>query len=138
MKKISFKKFIPGIAWFFVILYLLCLPGKDVPKINWIEKIPIFDKWVHAGLFGGLTLLFSWPFYKSSFTKRERINYFIKIAIASSFLGLAYEFVQKFFIAGRDYDLMDWAADSFGALIAFWFCSNKFSNDAKSYKNTSE
>lgn len=138
MNKISFIKFLPGIAWFFIVMYLLCLPGNDVPKIGWTDNIPLFDKDVHAGLFGGLTFLFCFPFYKSSFNKKQRLQYFIKIAIAASVWGLALEFVQKFFIAGRDYDLLDWAADSFGALIAFWFCSKKFSNDAKSYKSTSE
>ncbi len=130
--KISFIKFIPGIAWFFLVMYLLCLPGGDVPDISWTNSIPFFDKWVHAALFGGLTLLFCWPFYKSSFSKKERLNYFIKIAISASVLGLAYEFIQKYFIAGRDYDLLDWAADSFGALIALWLCSKIFLNDAKS------
>jgi VanZ family protein len=124
--KLSFKKFIPGIAWFFVITYLLCLPGNEVPKISWTAKIPLFDKWVHAALFGGLTFLFCWPFYRSSFNAKERLHYFIKIAISASILGLAFEFIQKYFIAGRDYDLLDWAADSLGALIAYWFCKRKF------------
>ena len=136
--RISFIKFIPGIAWFFVIMYLLCLPGNDVPEISWTDNIPFFDKWVHAGLFGGLTFLFCWPFYRSIFNKKERLHYFIKIAISASILGLTYEFIQKYFIPGRDYDLIDWVADSFGALIGYWFCSKKFRNDAKSYKSTSE
>ena len=129
--KLSFKKFIPGIAWFFLITYLLCLPGSEVPEISWTDKIPLFDKWVHAALFGGLTFLFCWPFYRSSFDQKESLHYFIKIAISASILGLAFEFIQKYFIPGRDYDLLDWVADSLGAFIAYWFCREKFSNAPK-------
>jgi VanZ family protein len=130
--KLSFKKFIPGIAWFFLITYLLCIPGNEVPEISWTDNIPFFDKWVHAALFGGLTLLFCWPFYKSSFKNEERFQYFIRIAVSASILGLAFEFIQKYFVPGRDYDLLDWAADSFGVLVAFLLCSKLFGNDAKS------
>ncbi len=135
--KISFKKFIPGIAWFFVVLFLICLPGKAIPKIGWLEGIN-FDKLVHMGIFALLAALFCWPVYNSSLSKKKRIKYFIKIAIATSVWGLATELIQKYFIVGRDYELLDWAADSLGALIAFWFCSKKFSNDEQRYKGTSE
>ncbi|MDQ6755566.1 MAG: VanZ family protein [Bacteroidota bacterium] len=130
MQKISFKKFLPGIAWFFIVLYLTCLPGNDLPKIGWLTKIIFFDKWVHIGLFGMLMFLFCFPFYRSSFTAKERLYYFIKIAIAVSVWGLTIEFIQKYFVPGRSFDLLDWFADSLGAAIAYWFCSKKFRNDA--------
>ena len=126
--KLSFKKFLPGIAWFFVVLVLICLPGKEIPKIGWLININ-FDKAVHIGIFGLVTVLFCWPFYRSDVTTTHRINYFIKIAIATSLWGLTTEFIQKFWIPGRSFDLLDWAADSLGAAIAFWFCQKKFSND---------
>lgn len=122
--KIFLKKFIPGIAWFFIVLYIMCLPGSDIPSANWLSSI-YFDKWVHVGVFALLVLLLCWPFYKSDFNKRERLQYFIKIAIAASIWGLTIEFIQKYFVPGREFDLLDWAADSLGALIAFWFCRKK-------------
>jgi len=121
----SFKKFIPGIAWFFVVMVLICLPGKDIPQIGWLTSIN-FDKAVHVGVFGLLAVLFCWPFYNSSFSNKERLHYFIKIAIVTSIWGLTTEFIQKFFIPSRSFDLLDWAADSIGALLAFWFCRKKF------------
>ncbi|HEX7457474.1 MAG TPA: VanZ family protein [Ginsengibacter sp.] len=125
MQKISIKKFLPGIAWFFLVLVLTCLPGNDLPKIGWLDKI-YFDKWVHIGMFGGLTFLFCWPFYKSQFSNRQRLYYFIKITIAVSIWGLTIEFIQKFYVTGRSFDLLDWAADSLGAFIAFLFCRKWF------------
>ena len=121
MKKISFKKFIPGIAWFFIVLLLLCaFPGKDLPKVDWLTNIDYYDKVVTYWCIWVLTVLFCWPFYKSSFNKQERLQYFLKIAIVASIWGLTMEFIQKFFIPGRSFDLLDWAADSLGAFIAYF------------------
>ncbi len=126
LQKISYKKFIPGIAWFFVILFLICLPGKDVPEVGWLSSIPNFDKIVHITIFGVLAALLSWPLKRSSFNNKRRIQYFIGITIAVSIWGLTTEFIQKLFISGRNFDLLDWVADTFGALLAFLFCSKRF------------
>ena len=125
MKPLTIKSFIPGIAWFFVVLILICLPGKDIPKIGWLTGIDI-DKVIHVAIFGLLTILFCRPFNKSPVNKKERLQYFIKIAIATSIWGLTTEFIQKYFVPGRFFDMMDWASDSLGALIAFWFCRKRF------------
>jgi len=125
MQGVRFIKFLPGIAWFFIVLVLTTMPGNDVPQEPWFDGI-YFDKWVHAGMFGGLTLLFSWPFYKSNFSSQQRLHYFIKIALAASIWGLAIEFIQRFYAINRDFDLLDWAADSFGALVAFFICKKLF------------
>jgi hypothetical protein len=125
MQRIPLKKFLPGIAWFFIVLVLTCMPGQDVPKIGWLDGI-YFDKWVHAGMFGGLTFLFCWPFYKSGFSRQKRLHYFIKIALSASIWGLAIEFIQKFFITSRDFELLDWAADSVGVFLAFFLCKKWF------------
>ncbi len=124
MEKISFKKFLPGIAWFFIIMVLTCLPGSDLPKIGWLNKIH-FDKWVHVGMFTILVFLFSLPFFKSHLSLAKKINYFLWITITASFWGLAIEFIQKYFVVGRSFDLLDWAADSAGALISFFYCRNR-------------
>ncbi|MCW3092087.1 MAG: hypothetical protein JWP81_3156 [Ferruginibacter sp.] len=115
----------PGIAWFFVVLVLLCLPGQDIPSVNWLSKI-FFDKWVHTGIFGLLALLFMMPFAFSSMENKEKLQYFIRIAIATSLWGLTTEFIQKYWIPGRSFDLFDWAADSLGAFTAFIFCIKKY------------
>jgi len=119
--KIHSKKFIPGIAWFFVVLVLMCLPGEDLPPTDWLH-INFLDKWLHVCVFGLLVFLFCLPFYRSAFNRTERKYYFIKIALSVSIWGLAIEFIQKFFIPGRSFDLLDWAADSLGALLSFFIC----------------
>ena len=122
---ISIKKFIPGIAWFFLVLFLMCLPGNEFPKhIEWLEKIH-FDKFVHIGLFGILALLWMWPYVKSNIDSKEKLQTIFKIALAVSVWGLTIEFIQKFFIPFRSFDLWDWAADTVGAFIAWLYMKKK-------------
>ena len=125
MNAVEKKHFIPGIAWFFVVLFLLCMPGNDFPKTGWLDKI-FFDKWVHVGVFGLLALLFMIPFGVADLDRREKFQYFLRIAIATSIWGLATEFIQKYFTTGRSFDLLDWACDSFGALVVLLYCRRKF------------
>ncbi len=127
-QRIRFINFLPGIAWFFLIIFLTCLPGKDLPTIGWLEGI-FFDKWVHIGLFGLLTFLFSYPIFNTDWTVKGKIYYCLLIAILSSLWGLGIEFIQKYYVTGRSFDLFDWAADSVGALIAFWICSLKIKKE---------
>jgi VanZ family protein len=117
---LTIKNFIPGIAWFFLLLVLMCLPGSSFPKTdNFFDKI-FFDKWVHAGLFAVLAFLFLLPISKSSLGNKRVIA--IKIVVAVCIWGLGIEFIQKYCIPRRSFDLWDWAADSAGALAAyFWF-----------------
>lgn len=125
-KPIHFKKFLPGIAWFLFVLVLLCLPGHDVPEEPEWLAIPDFDKLIHAVLFGGIVFWFCLPFKKSAMPAGDKINLFLRISIACIVWGLATELIQKFFIPGRQFALMDWAADSIGAIVAFFVCRKFF------------
>jgi len=119
---INLKKFLPGIAWFFLVLILICLPGDDLPKVgDWMSAI-YFDKWVHVGLFSILAFLFMIPFCNSDIPLTIKWSFIIKIAISVSIWGLTTEFIQKFFIPGRSFDLLDWAADSVGVVLAVFVC----------------
>lgn len=113
------KKFVPGSIWFLIMCVLLFMPGTDVPKAdNWMEKI-FFDKWVHSGIFGLLTLLWMWPVAKSNLPdKQKKINFLI-IAFLFIAWGLSTEFIQKYYCTSRGFDLWDWAADTFGITVAY-------------------
>jgi hypothetical protein len=118
---IARKKFIPGIAWFFLILVLVCTPGKDLPKVgDWFSLLDV-DKLIHAGIFGVLAFLFMYPFLKSGLPKKQQWYYCIKIALATCIYGYITELLQKYYIPGRSYDLIDFTADSIGGLLALIF-----------------
>ena len=127
-KPIPVKRFIPGITWFFLVLVLMCLPGSDIPAVDdWLNHI-YFDKWVHFGLFAVLVFSFIYPVTKLPLGQKVKRQTALKIAIAACIWGFVIELIQKFFISERSFDLVDWAADSFGVLIAYIFCRRKFLN----------
>ncbi|MFS8082373.1 MAG: VanZ family protein [Ginsengibacter sp.] len=120
MKPTGIRKFLPGIAWFFIICFLVFLPGKDVPSLGWMDNLQI-DKFVHAFLFFMLILFFYAPFYKIASSAKQRKNSLILLCIAGVIWGISIEFIQKYYVPGRSFDLWDWAADSFGIALAFLF-----------------
>ena len=126
-KRSPVKSFIPGIAWFFLVLILICLPGSKIPTVEtWLNDI-YFDKWVHAGLFGMLVFLFIYPIYKKlTLPSQTKKIWAIKIALVAVIWGLTTEFIQKFFIPDRSFDIYDLAADSFGILVAYNWCRIKY------------
>jgi VanZ family protein len=119
-KRIPYKYFLPGIAWFFIGAILTLMPGRDVPQVGWLDRITGFDKVVHASLFGGLVLLFTLPLIKMHLYFQQKIHFLIRLSLATIVWGITVEFLQKFFIPGRDFDLLDWAADALGVFIALW------------------
>lgn len=127
-KELHIKKFIPGIAWFFLVLILVCIPGYDLPQVdNWLIEIN-FDKFIHTGLFGVLAYLFMLPIVRSGLPKKEKWNYLIKITIAIIIWGITTELIQKFFIPGRSFNLSDWAADGLGGVMALIYFKTRFKN----------
>ena len=123
MKPLSIKNFIPGIAWFFVVMVLICLPGKDIPGNSMFELLQ-FDKFAHTSIFGLMVILFIRPIAMSNMDKQLKLNYYTRIAVSVAIWGLATEFIQLFFIPGRDFDLFDFAADAAGCTLAWLFSKN--------------
>ncbi len=122
----SVKKFIPAIAWFLIILVLICLPGSKIPPVEtWLNDI-YFDKWVHTGLFAGLVFLFIYPISRLPIPLQVKKAMAIKISMAALIWGLITELIQKFFIPDRSFDAFDLVADSFGVLTGYAWCRIKY------------
>jgi VanZ family protein len=104
---------------------LLTLPGSSFPKEDWLSKI-WFDKWVHAGMFFLLVLLWCRPFASghSSWNVKRRV--FILVAFTGLAYGIAMEFVQLHLIRNRSFDWGDIAADAIGSAIGLWFSTGRY------------
>lgn len=96
---------------------LLIMPGSDIPKSSLFD-ILYFDKWVHIGMFGLLTIFWGYPFLK---TTKGSVKLFCKISVLVILYGIAMEFVQKYWTVGRSFDIFDILADSFGSIVACFF-----------------
>jgi VanZ family protein len=121
LSDIGIKKFAPAIVCFIAVFILVTLPGDTLPSTNeWLE-ISFFDKWVHTIMFALLTFLFLLPITQSSLYSQQKRHYFIRICLSVCIWGLTTEFIQKFYVPTREFDLLDWAADSAGVLISFLY-----------------
>lgn len=85
--------------------------------------IPHLDKIVHIGLFGGFVTL--WCFYYSlkGLPTQKILRIFFFIFILACVYGISMEYVQKYFIPNRDFDLGDIIADLIGAGLGYGICN---------------
>lgn len=121
---LGLKKFAPAIAWFCTVFVLVTLPGDSLPSTHdwdWAEVLYI-DKWVHIFMFALLTFLLLLPVAQSDMFKQQKRHYFIRISLAVCIWGITTEYIQGFYIPTRDFDLLDWGADSLGVLVGFLYC----------------
>lgn len=116
MKSI-FLKFLPAVFMSIISFILLIMPGSDIPKSSLFD-ILYFDKWVHIGMFGLLTIFWGHPFLKMT---KGSVKLFCKISVLVILYGIAMEFVQKYWTVGRSFDIFDILADCFGSIVACFF-----------------
>ena len=113
------KSFGPAILWLATSVVLLTLPGSAFPKENWLDKIWA-DKWIHIFLFGVLAWLWCFAFYKT-WPNTKLLNFFIATTLFCICYGTVMEFVQKYCVVNRSFDIGDIIADSIGAILGFGF-----------------
>jgi VanZ family protein len=106
------------ILWTIVVATLCCLPGSLLPNESHF-KIPEFDKLVHICFFGGFVFL--WSLYESGRISdpQKLLKAFFFFYVLGNVFGIGIEYIQKYWIPGRDYDLADIIADMIGAGLAY-------------------
>jgi VanZ family protein len=120
-KIFSLKKnrwlFITGtLVWFVVTVILMTLPGSTLPKARWFEIVHM-DKWVHIGMFGILVYLALQSLYTPGAHTRNSVAAWPLLAGIA--YGTAMEFVQKYWVSNRSFDVWDIVADSVGCFLAY-------------------
>lgn len=116
VKKISSWKIVP-IGWTLLTVFLLCLPGSDIPSQG-VFSTPGIDKVVHVTLFGGIVLLGGFNLYFRRYEKTKWRNIIVMLTLFSIVLGIGLEFLQKYYIPNRSFDIFDMCADAAGAVLA--------------------
>ncbi len=99
---------------------LFCLPGEEFPQEDWFAMI-FLDKWVHIGLFAGLTALWSLPFIHRIQDIPKLKSRFVLIAVVFVIYGVIIEFIQGNFIIHRTFGLDDMVANTIGCGVGFIF-----------------
>jgi VanZ family protein len=106
------------IVWTLIIGILLAMPGSMLPNETHFT-IPQFDKVVHISLFGGFVFLWNLYFSSRSISTPKLLRLFFLIFLLAEAYGIGMEYVQKYYIPGRDFDEADIIADIIGAGLAY-------------------
>jgi len=106
----------PPLAWFIITTILLCLPGSAFPKQHWFDKIWL-DKWIHVGLFALMVFLWCRAIVPRL---QKKTRAFRQIAFYFFLYGIVMEFIQKYFIPNRSFDIGDIIADGVGCIAGLF------------------
>jgi hypothetical protein len=113
------------ILWFIISIVLLTIPGTAFPKENWLDKI-WFDKWVHIGMFAIMVTLWCWAMLKKYSASTRLRTLFIWICLLCLLYGTVMEFVQKYFIPNRSFDVGDIIADGIGSVLGYVYSIRRY------------
>lgn len=111
---------LPAVLWFAFSFILLTIPGNDLPPAPFLAAIH-FDKIVHIVLFGVLVYLFCVPLKNQA----NFLSLCFKIAMWGWIYGIAMEFVQKYCVPNRSFDITDIIADGVGCFAAYLFLKRR-------------
>ena len=113
------KKFLPFILWTGVIFALCSMPGKAIPKINWLELLS-FDKFVHASMFFVEQILLMRALISLQEESFLNKNYkWISVLFCVAYGG-SLEIMQYYVFSERSGDVLDFIANSTGCLIGLF------------------
>jgi VanZ family protein len=91
------------------------MPGKSIPKIEWLALLS-FDKFVHASIFFVLQLLWMRGlFLQTSFTFFKNHFKIIPLVCCIVYGGIL-EIMQSLFFSERSGDVLDFIANSVGCI----------------------
>jgi VanZ family protein len=119
--KNQYRFLLPSLVWLILCTILFTLPASAFPSEKWYTNIPMFDKWVHIGLISILSFLFCWGIYKGKNNPEKNQRNFILTGIICLGYGLMIEFIQRYFIPNRSFDMGDVVADGVGAMAGVFY-----------------
>lgn len=76
-------------------------------------------------MFGLLCLLFGRPVQQTALPDHSKRKWFLLIALAGIGYGIIMEFVQKYWVANRSFEIWDIVADSTGCIIGYFWNRSK-------------
>lgn len=111
----KFKYLLPVILWSLIILWLISIPGSNMPKTP-LLAIPHFDKLVHFGIFAVFAFLLNYGLGKQAAVFCQKHQYIISLLIGGVY-SAGTELLQYFFIPARSGEFWDFLANLAGCVV---------------------
>ncbi|HNR08435.1 MAG TPA: VanZ family protein [Saprospiraceae bacterium] len=109
-----FRKYLYSGIWILMILVLSLLPKSSLPEMEF--DIPYLDKVVHFAMYFILLVLVSWERQKL-----ESKPLFFNGLMLALLLSICTEAGQRFFFAGRSFEILDIVANIIGSISGIYF-----------------
>ena len=110
----KFKRYIPALLWSGIIFFGCLIPGNDLPKEDFLDKI-YFDKIVHAFMYFILLRLIVNGMKGDMLLKRQ----ILIAAVICISQGVVIEFLQgSSLIKNRSFEFMDIIANTTGVILS--------------------
>ena len=106
------KPFFPAIVWSLIIITIDLIPANPVPATT-VPSGFRPDKIIHLIQHLALAVFFFWGILHTSVPRFKKWGLPLLVSFV---IGLSIEFIQKYFIPNRSFNLLDVAANSVGAL----------------------
>ncbi len=102
--------YIPFAIYWMVLFTLTTLPGKDLPKVGWSDKVSHFVAYCGLAVFLNIFLMLQ---NKKKLFKEKAWMFTLLIGATYAMLDEFHQLV----IPGRSCDIKDWTADVIGLLL---------------------
>lgn len=103
---------------FLATIAIVVISTIPVPEVKPLENIPLFDKWVHFLMYGGLCCVYWFDFYRNGYKPQNYAKWILWIVIFPIAFGGAMELCQAYLTTCRNGDWIDFVANSIGVALA--------------------
>jgi VanZ family protein len=116
------KAFFPAILWLLLITFLSTKGGVSMPTFNLFQT----DKLAHAAAYFLLTWLILWGFSRWRPPQPIHLLHALSAVLFAAFFGALMEYVQFKFFPHRHFEYDDMLANTFGAMLGWFFFARVF------------
>ena len=101
-----------------VILAVITLSLAPMPEVPDLGYVPLWDKWVHFVMYGGMCSVLWFDFFRNGHKHNEFGKWICYIVVCPILLGGLLELGQEYLTTCRSGDWLDFIANSIGVLLA--------------------
>ncbi len=109
------RRYFLSILIILVVVVLSLAPMPEFPKLG---DIPLWDKWVHFVMYGGMCSVLWFDYLRNGNSRTNYEKWLLLLVVFPILLGSLLELGQEYLTTCRNGDWIDFIANSVGVLLA--------------------